>query len=972
MKNKSIFLAQVFCLLFFATTLFAGPTTTTTFIKVDQFGYFPNSKKVAVISDPQVGNNAAEVFNAGTGANQYQVRRFSDDAIVFSGTIIAWGGGATHAQSGDRGWWFDFSSVTTPGSYYIFDVTNNVGSYQFDIGDNVYDNTLKQAMRMYYYQRLSYAKAAPYTDARWTDAAAYDGANQDRAARSRYAKTDAATARDLHGGWMDAGDVNKYTTFAESAVIQLAEAYRINPAAFKDDYNISESGNGIPDVIDELMFELDFLKRMQDGTGTNGFFLKIGVDNYNEVSPLSTDTRPKYYVPECTSSTLAGASMFAVAGAAFRNHANGTVAAYATDLIARAEAAWARAKITTSNFTVYDLNCDDGDIKSGDADRTAAAQLESAFVAAVYLYETTGKAEYKTFAESKYTGVNPYVINWWGPYWIPQQLALLRLTSLPGVNSTVISNIRSQKANMNYLQSLNDYTGATDLYRAHMADGQYHWGSNMPKTNGGHLNLDFVTFGINTGSAAAYREVAEQYLHYMHGVNPLTMVMLSNMYGHGAEKCVNEIYHTWFNDGTVWDNSLTSAKGPAPGYVTGGPNKSYSGTTANITNQPAQKAYKDWNAAYPENSWEITEPAIYSNASYVMLVARLVSGAVAPPDTQAPTPPTNLVATNITQTGLRLTWTAATDNVGVTAYEAYKGAILLNGNITGTSFDVTGLTCNTANSFTVKSKDAAGNKSAASNIANATTLACTVSTTDIVIYDEALATGWEDWSWGSTRNFNNTTPVKTGAKSLLVNYAGNGGLSLRKLNAALPTAATTLRFWVQTTAKASFKVFIQTDDNSAAGTSYTVNTTPNKWQEVVVTMSQMGNPAQIKRINVQNATTKAAIAYFDNIRLTAIQSSSVPYAGSISENETKIQEPVGLFPNPADGKIRVVYNAEKAEKITLQVASPAGVLLHQQPENAVAGTNTFTINSGGFTSGYYFVRVLTTSGNTVKKIFVQH
>ena len=49
---------------------------------------------------------------------------------------------------------------------------------------------------------------------------------------------------------------------------------------------------------------------------------------------------------------------------------------------------------------LYTSNCDDGDIKAGDADADAQEQLDRAFVAAVYLYESTGKAEYKAFAES--------------------------------------------------------------------------------------------------------------------------------------------------------------------------------------------------------------------------------------------------------------------------------------------------------------------------------------------------------------------------------------------------------------------------------------------------------------------------------------------------------------------------------------------------------------------------------------------
>jgi hypothetical protein len=275
---------------------FAAPAQTTYHIKVDQFGYLPNARKVAVIADPQTGYNAAEGFFPGTGSNQYQVRRWHDDVVVFTGTLQVWNGGATHSQSGDRGWWFDFSALTTPGSYYVFDAANNTGSFRFEIGDNVYEEVLKQALRTFFYQRINFAKASPYTDARWADAASHEGANQDRFATSRYAKGDLTTAKDLHGGWMDAGDMNKYTTFANSAVIQLMEAYRMNPGVFKDNYNIPESGNGIPDILDEAKWELDFLRRMQDATGTNGFFLKVGVDNYNEVTPPSSDSRPRYYL----------------------------------------------------------------------------------------------------------------------------------------------------------------------------------------------------------------------------------------------------------------------------------------------------------------------------------------------------------------------------------------------------------------------------------------------------------------------------------------------------------------------------------------------------------------------------------------------------------------------------------------------------------------------------------------------------
>lgn len=91
-------------------------------------------------------------------------------------------------------------------------------------------------------------------------------------------------------------------------------------------------------------------------------------------------------------------------------------------------------------------------------------------------------------------------------------------------------------------------------------------------------------------------------------------------------------------------------------------------------------------------------------------------------DTQPPTAPKNLAASNVAQTSLTLNWTASTDNVGVTGYDVYSGTTNI-GTVTGTTANVTGLTANTAYSFSVNAKDAAGNVSASSNVVNVTTLA---------------------------------------------------------------------------------------------------------------------------------------------------------------------------------------------------------------------------------------------------------
>lgn len=97
-----------------------------------------------------------------------------------------------------------------------------------------------------------------------------------------------------------------------------------------------------------------------------------------------------------------------------------------------------------------------------------------------------------------------------------------------------------------------------------------------------------------------------------------------------------------------------------------------------------------------------------------------VFGSAGPVDNQAPSAPGNLTVTGHTSNTVGLSWSASTDNVGVTGYQIRQGTNIV-GTTTGTSFTVTGLTASTVYSFTVTAQDAAGNTSAASNTATVTT-----------------------------------------------------------------------------------------------------------------------------------------------------------------------------------------------------------------------------------------------------------
>ena len=128
------------------------------YIIVDQFGYLPYAKKIAVIRDPQTGFDADESYAPGS---IYSVLNTKGEK-VFTGVPVAWGNGATHSGSGDKAWHFDFSALRDPGTYYILDEKKGQRSVDFIISSAVYNELLRQAMRTFFYQRAGFAREAQF------------------------------------------------------------------------------------------------------------------------------------------------------------------------------------------------------------------------------------------------------------------------------------------------------------------------------------------------------------------------------------------------------------------------------------------------------------------------------------------------------------------------------------------------------------------------------------------------------------------------------------------------------------------------------------------------------------------------------------------------------------------------------------------------------------------------------------------
>jgi len=588
-------------------------------ILVDQFGYRPQDPKVAVIRTPHQGYDRDDVFTPGA---RYEVRRADTSQAVYSGELVPWNKGAVQPTSGDSGWWFDFSSVTEPGKYFIYDVQKKVRSAAFNIDARVYKNVLKAAMRTYFYQRSGFAKKPPYAEACWSDNAAYLGPNQDREAHDVTDRNNRAKVRDLSGGWFDAGDTNKYVTFAAQPVHQLLTAFEENDQAFTDDFNIPESGNGIPDVIDEVKYETDWLKKMQFPDGSVA--AKVGVIAIGKSSPPSSDPAPRYYIPACTSATISAAGMFAHAAYVYKQFP--ALTAEADDLKQRALKAWSN----FNNSPQKQTKCDTGVVYAGNSDLTAEEQAARAVVAAVYLYAITGDTTFDAYLQAHHTDARPYHDFGWSRYNPDQGEALLFYTKLSIADAALKEKIvRDKKADISSAAGVYGLLPETDLYRAFIHDQQYHWGSHQPRANYGNSNLDAVTYGIVAADDAQFVTRALDTLHYFHGVNPFGLVYLSNMYSYGATVSANEIFHTWFQPGTRWSDAKTSQCGPAPGFVPGGPNAGAvaSGVPSTLTppaGQPPQKSYRDYNSNWPENSWAVSEPGIYYQASYVKLLSAFV------------------------------------------------------------------------------------------------------------------------------------------------------------------------------------------------------------------------------------------------------------------------------------------------------------------------------------------------------------
>ena len=207
-------------------------------ILVDQLGYALSGNKIAVFQGESLPATFA-IIDADSGQAVYTGQIEQKGYDEETGILISYG---------------DFTSFRTTGTYYI--EASVIGqSYMFEIAENPYEELFDVALKQYYYNRCGLTLSSGL---------AGDAAHNACHTREAQMKEQASVKLDVSGGWHVDETSTRDVGIGCSTVNHLLLAYELYPEVFDDELGIPESGNGIPDVLDEAKYEIDWLLKMQD------------------------------------------------------------------------------------------------------------------------------------------------------------------------------------------------------------------------------------------------------------------------------------------------------------------------------------------------------------------------------------------------------------------------------------------------------------------------------------------------------------------------------------------------------------------------------------------------------------------------------------------------------------------------------------------------------------------------------------
>jgi endoglucanase len=512
-------------------------------VRVNQVGYLPKGPKNATIVTEAT---AALPWELHSGAG----------AVVASGMTTPRG---VDASSGQNVHSVDFGAYTTAGDGYTL-VADGETSHPFDIGTAAYAQLRLDALKFYYSQRsgieiLDSLRPGYGRPAGHVGVAPNQG---DTAVPCQPGVCDYTL--DVSGGWYDAGDHGKYVVNGGISVYQLmSEFERTKVAATAKagtlgdgSLNLPESGNGVPDILDEARWEMEFLLSMQvpaDKPLAGMAHHKIHDENWTGLPLLPhNDPMKRELHPPSTAATL---NLAATAGQCARLYARYD-AAFADRCLSSARAAWAAALANPARYA----SPTDGN-GGGTYDDTNVT--DEFYWAAAELYITTGEREFRDYVlNSPLHTADVFRAEAfdWAYTATPGRLDLALIpNNLPGraeVRASVLAGADKHLA-----------TIAAHPYGLPYApaSGRFEWGSNNLVLN----NMVVMATAFDLSGQQKYRDGVLEGMDYILGRNALNQ---SYVTGYGEKASKNQ-HSRWYAR-----QLNTELPNPPPGTLAGGPNSS--------------------------------------------------------------------------------------------------------------------------------------------------------------------------------------------------------------------------------------------------------------------------------------------------------------------------------------------------------------------------------------------------------------
>jgi endoglucanase len=522
-------------------------------VRVNQQGYLPKRAKFAtVVSDATEALTWELLDSAG--------------AVVASGQTAVKG---DDQASGDKVHVADFSSYQTAGKGFVLKVGNDK-SDPFEIGAHIYDQLRYDALAYFYHNRSGVEIKMPFSrEARWARPA---GHAPDKATcaptevleKSGWPKGSGCDYElDVSGGWYDAGDHGKYVVNGGIALWTVFNQYeraknlKGDAGAIGDKkLNIPESGNGVPDILDEARWQMKFMLAMQvpEGKPLAGMVHHKMHDAQWTALGLAPHeaTGKRYLRPPSTAATLNVAATAAQCARIWK----GIDAKFSKECLTAAERAWAAAEKNPALFAPA------GDTNDGGGPYDDADVKDDFYWAAAELYITTGKKAYKDAIDAspsnkklKDEGATEALMSWADT----DALGAISLAVVPsGLGKTERDAIRARLialADM-YLANI-DSSGYRTPFKS-KGDG-YPWGSNSFVVN----NSLILGLANDFTGDDKYLDGVVAGMDYLLGRNGLGKSFIT---GYGERPLENPHHRFWAKQA---NDKYPSAP---PGIMSGGPN----------------------------------------------------------------------------------------------------------------------------------------------------------------------------------------------------------------------------------------------------------------------------------------------------------------------------------------------------------------------------------------------------------------